>query len=68
MRSPLLGLFGMVVALLGLFMAAWTQETNMFFVGMIFFGFGVGLNFWLISRATHSAKSREDRSAMQVAE
>lgn len=52
MRAPLLGLFGAVVAILGLFLAAGTKEATMFFVGMVFFLFGVALNFWLIARAT----------------
>ncbi len=52
MRAPLLGLFGAVVAVLGLFLAAGTAEAPMFLVGMIFFIFGVALNFWLIARAT----------------
>ena len=52
MRAPLLGLFGALVTLSGLFMAAGSHEPAMLLDGMLFALFGVALNFWLIARAT----------------
>jgi hypothetical protein len=52
MRAPLLGVFGALTALAGLSLAAGSRDPAMLLDGMLFMLFGVGLNFWLIARAT----------------
>lgn len=50
-----IGVLGALISVLGLFLAAGTHDGEMFFAGMVFFIFGIGLNFWLIGTADHGA-------------
>lgn len=45
------GLIGVIMAVLGLLIASGSHEGGMFFAGMVFCLAGVGLNFWLIGTA-----------------
>jgi len=67
MKSPLLGIFGGLIALVGLFMSAGTDEGAMFFGGMVFFLFGVALNFWLIACYEHKPKQITPAPSRRIA-
>ncbi|HYE51538.1 MAG TPA: hypothetical protein VEB20_18205 [Azospirillaceae bacterium] len=67
MKSPLIALLGIVTALIGLFLAAGTHDAGMYLDGMLFFAFGVALNFWLIARTDFSS-ARKDEATQVAAE
>ena len=46
-----------LLALIGLFLAAGTRDAGMALDGFLFFAFGVAVNFWLISRIDFSTKA-----------
>ncbi|QJE72713.1 hypothetical protein HHL28_06050 [Aerophototrophica crusticola] len=70
MRSPVLGVVGAIIAIIGLFLAAGTHEDGLLFGGLLFFLFGVLLNFWLIARVDYSDKhaKTEDQGHAVAAE
>ena len=65
---PFLSILGILTAVAGLFLAAGTRDGGMFFGGMLFFAFGVLLNFWLIGTADHKPVSAGKRPATLSAE
>lgn len=52
MRTLAFGFVFALVAVMGLFLGAGAHDGHMLFVGMVFFAFGVAMNFWLIARST----------------
>lgn len=51
MGGFVLGLVGALIAVLGLFLASGAKDAGIYYVGFVFFLFGIGLDFWLIGRA-----------------
>lgn len=63
MRSPILGLTGALVALFGLFLSAGAVDNELFLAGVVCFGVGVLLNFWLILRYERQGSVEETEAA-----
>ncbi|SNS71348.1 MULTISPECIES: hypothetical protein [unclassified Azospirillum] len=59
MGKWIFGIFAVLLALLGMILAANAHDTGMFVGGMLFTLFGVGVNFWLIGH-------EEDKSSTVV--
>ncbi len=50
-------IISILLALIGLFLAAGTKDAGMALDGFLFFAFGVAVNFWLIARIDFSPKA-----------